>query len=291
MIRRYDFGIHPGQLLLEKREEMTFSATGAVVTQVGRDLVPQEVNEMRIVVGIGPETDPNEPAKGRLSVMFRGEPPTFYPAAENIARDAAEHLAFFYRGLRLAAFIGAFAVPETDEEIAAAIAKPVWRRIVLAEVADPIPLTTGHLRTFPNGLQVIRLVRQYNAARNAANDIDAFLNAYKVLETLYHTTGSAKAAFKTSTELREFVRQSFRVLDAPDGIAFEPTDADVDRKLEEFVEIRHSCAHLKETNAFGFVPGDRQALSVIRPQLPILTTVARRAILHHMGAGPQYYGA
>ena len=163
---------------------------------------------------------------------------------------------------------------------------PHAARANFIEANPPRRFVREHLRSVPYSLQFGRLLRQFAAAHASDNRIDAYLNTFKVVETLYHRSKlKAREALEKSDEFRRLLRRSLRAI--VDRKPQEPTDDDVTAMINRLVEVRANCAHLREHNALGYAPGDPEVTRRVEPLFEILSDTARAAIQERIDAKRQ----
>lgn len=221
----------------------------------------------------------------KLHITVSGTPEKFWPFAERVASQTVELLAFYYDGMRLlGGMVFAERIPENEEERIAIGDKPHAARANFVEAEPPRRFDRDHLRSLPHSLGLSRLLRQFAAARASDNRIDAYLNTFKVVETLYHRDrrNSTRAALGMSEEFRRLLGRSFQMV--VNGTPQEPTNDDVTAMIGRLVQVRNNCAHLREHEAFGYAPGDPEVSRRVDPLYEILSDTARAAIQERIDA-------
>lgn len=285
MKTRYTFSIELGHATLSEAVTIKFATSGDIAVQDGKAIVPLHVEGFEVEIVLEPETDERRAGEwAKLHLTVRGTPERFSPFVERVAAEVAEHLAFYYDGLRLlGGMIFAERIPENDEERTAIGDTPHAVKASFVEADPPRRFDREHLRSFPYSLGFGRLLRQFAAARASDNMIDSYLNMFKVVETLYHRGKlNAREALSRSDEFRRLLRRSFQMV--ANGTPQEPTDEDVTAMINRLVETRDNCAHLREHNSFGYAPGDPEVGSRVQRLYEILTDVARAAIQERIDA-------
>jgi hypothetical protein len=282
---RYTFTIELGHSVLAEAISIKFATNGDIAVQEGKAIVPLHVENFEVEIILEPETDERRAGEwAKLHVTVRGTPEKFSPFVERVAAEVAEHLAFYYDGLRLlGGMIFAERIPENEEERAAIGDTPHSVKASFIEADPPRSINREHLRSFPYSLGFGRLLRQFAAARASDNTIDSYLNMFKVVETLYHR-GKLKArdALNQSEEFRRLLRGSFQMV--VNGKPEEPTEEDVTAMIDRLVKTRDNCAHLREHNSFGYAPGDPEVGGRVQRLYEILTDTARAAIHERIDA-------
>ncbi|OWV29964.1 methylamine utilization protein MauJ [Halomonas campaniensis] len=105
----------------------------------------------------------------------------------------------------------------------------------------------------------MRLLAQFNDAAADESPIKRFLGFFRILESLF--SGSKKEPLKAAFKKSEKLRRNFEKL-FPDG-KFEAF-------VDEVVDVRHRCAHLKLDKSFGYAPIDPKIDEEVRPYLGAL---------------------
>lgn len=285
MKTKFTFTVELGHTELNERAEVTFATNGEIAVSEGKAIVPLHVEGFDVSIALEPETrEPRAGEWGKLHITVNGTPEKLWPFAERVAAQTVEMLAFYYDGMRLlGGMVFAERIPENEEERAAIGDKAHAARANFIEADPPRRFNREHLRSLPFSLDLGRILRQFAAARASDNPIDAYLNMFKVVETLYHR-GKLKArdALDRSDEFKRLLRQSFQTV--VDGKPQEPTDHDVAGMIGRLVEVRDNCAHLREHNAFGYAPGDPEVQRRVEPLYEILSDTARAAIQERIDA-------
>lgn len=105
----------------------------------------------------------------------------------------------------------------------------------------------------------MRLLSQFNDAAEDKSPIKRFLGFFRILESLF--SGAKKLPLKLAFKESEKLRSNFYKL-APEG--------DFEGFVNEIVNIRHRCAHLKLDKSFGYSPIDPKVDEEVRPYLFVL---------------------
>lgn len=285
MKTKFTFTVELGRTELPEPARISFATNGEIAVVEGKAIVPLHVDGFNVDILLEPETREAHAGEwAKLHITVTGTPEKFWPFAERVAAQVIELLAFYYDGMRLlSGMVFAERIPESDEEHATIGDTPYAARANFIEADPPRRFDRAHLRSVPYSLQFGRLLRQFAAARASDNPIDAYLNMFKVVETLYHR-GKLKAreALSNNDEFRRILRGSFQTV--VDRKPQEPTDSEVTAMINRFVEVRDNCAHLREHNAFGYAPGDPEVARRVEPLFEILTDTARAAIQERMDA-------
>lgn len=105
----------------------------------------------------------------------------------------------------------------------------------------------------------MRLLSQFNDAAADENPIKQFLGFFRILESLFSGTNkeTLKDAFKKSEKLRRNFEHLF-------------SEGEFEDFVDEVVDIRHRCAHLKLEKSFGYAPIDPKIDEEVRPYLGAL---------------------
>jgi hypothetical protein len=287
----YRFSIEPGSAAITAPVTITFSASGVIGVAENDALVPRAVDSLRLELRIDPpeRTGKPDPNHGHLVLVVPGDPAEMGPFAEHLASDIGEYLAFYHEGFRvLRGAVFAKRIPENAEERSIVGDHPYAVSLKLSEVGEFGPLKREKLQLFPKSFPLQRIIRQHNVARAAASGVDRFLGMYKVIEWFYHRDEKvgAKEALKHNQEFVELLRSAYSVR-SDDKAAWEvPSDQSVFELVDELVDTRHKCAHLRESSAFGFAPHDRDVYEKVEPLYEIIIAVAQQAIHGRLTSDP-----
>jgi hypothetical protein len=114
----------------------------------------------------------------------------------------------------------------------------------------------------------IRLMAQFNETCRDASLIRQFLGFFRIIESAVEAENPKmhlKDAIKANSRLRSFFLDELQC-------------ADFDAFVENAVERRHECAHLRLGKNFGYVPNDPRLESEVRPLVPLLQALARLCV-------------
>tara|TARA_R110002124_G_scaffold249654_2_gene414757 strand:+ start:2161 stop:2970 length:810 start_codon:yes stop_codon:yes gene_type:complete len=182
------------------------------------------------------------------------------PIAHWIAQYMAQQISFQSGRFRIDySFVTCKRITETEEEEKEFGDKLYSVELHLEEVI-PTPAFDSE-RFQESALKPIdmRLLAQFNDAAADSSPIKKFLGFFRILESLF--SGSKKKPLKTAFKESDRLRRNFEKL-LPDG-KFETF-------VDEVVDVRHRCAHLKLDKSFGYAPIDPKIDEEVRPLLSAL---------------------
>jgi len=173
-------------------------------------------------------------------------------------------------------------IPQSDEEREAIKDAPYIVEAHLVEVEDVPEVRIGDIPELPGDPQVLRLIRQFNAAERARSAIDRFLGFFKVLEDLYCTGNNTMGNLERSLELFDLANE---ILRTGHGVGRRQLTRDEHNAwLGKIVMARDQCAHLRSSQGFGVAPSDPLVRTEIAPLVEELRLVAFDAIRRKMAA-------
>lgn len=158
---------------------------------------------------------------------------------------------------------------ETPEEEQAIGDASCSLKLNIIEVNSP-PVFDVAAFTTPSGRSAdLRLMAQFNEKCRDTSLIRQFLGFFRIIESVVVAENPKKMylkdAIKASTRLRRFFLDELQ-------------HADFDAFVDDAVERRHECAHLKFGKNFGYVPNDPRLEGEVRPLVPLLQALVRSCV-------------
>jgi hypothetical protein len=190
-------------------------------------------------------------------------------AANQFAAIISEKLSFQAGHFRVnGGYVITKKVAETPEEALAIGDNCCSLRLNLVEVICP-PVFDVAAFIAPSASSVdIRLMAQFNEASRDTSLIRQFLGFFRIIESVVLAENPKmflKEAIKASTRLRRYFLDELQ-------------RENFDEFVDDAVDRRHECAHLKLSKDFGYVPNDPRVESEVRPLIPLLKVLARSCI-------------
>lgn len=182
-----------------------------------------------------------------------------------IARVMLERI-FFHSGVELRLHHGVVCskriaeTPEEEEEIGD---QPHFVTLRLREII-PTPSLDLSGKIFGGPIHS-GLMAQYNETRRDISPTRKFLGFFRIIENCSYRgrkSGPLKATLRSHEGLRRYFSHTSH------------GDQTFDDFVDEIVDIRHRCAHLKLDNNFGYLSTDPEVENRITPLLPIMDALA-----------------
>lgn len=194
--------------------------------------------------------------------------------ASHLAYVLAERITFDFGAFRLLnSIVECRRIPETPEEKAVVGDNIYAFSLRLVEVKEHPVFDSREFSEKSNERLDIRLVSQYNAAKEATNSIDKFLGYFKIIESMFGRSGkSLKQSFDNSDELFNLYVQLLH-FETPEKARIAYSGF-----IEATVKTRHRCAHLRSDNKFGYTPADSGIREEVEPLLYPLERLAYLSI-------------
>lgn len=209
---------------------------------------------------------------GTVHITLPGRGEETEDLACSIAGSLAEHVTFTQGRMTInRGLISNQLLPETPEEEAEVGHGPCSLFLRLRTVPERTPFDGSLLEKVTNNA----LLRQFNAANDARSPIDRFIGLFKILEDLYGGW-PIKKALCDSKELWEIARGCLKTSKANSMVKISV--AEFEQLIDEFVNTRHQCAHLRSAVGFGISYSDIKVQSTVVPLLNPLEALARAAV-------------
>lgn len=209
---------------------------------------------------------------GKINIFLPGNNEKTKNLAYSLAMSLAEHVTFSQARIRIdGSFISNELLPETPEEEAEVGENRFSWAMQLKRVGDKVPFDSASLQRVTNN----PLIKQFNEANDAKSPVDRFIGLFKILEDLFGGQ-PVKASFKSSTELKQIALQHLQT--EVRGVTRQISEPEFEKLVDELVNTRHECAHLRSSTGFGITYGDARVQSDVEPLLVTLEMLAYEAI-------------
>jgi hypothetical protein len=210
--------------------------------------------------------------RGIINIFLPGTNTQTKDLAYSLAISLAEHISFSQARIELdGSFISSELLPETPEEEAEIGENRFSWTMQVREVLDKIPFDSNFLQKLTNN----PLLKQFNEANNAKSSVDRFIGLFKILEDLYGGH-PVKAALKSSTDFMQLALQHLKIEES--GAVRQISQTEFERLVDDLVNVRHECAHLRSSTGFGISYGDARVQSDVEPLLVPLEILAYEAV-------------
>ena len=229
-----------------------------------------EVTNILFKVRIEPEDidwRPGVTQTGKLLIKLDYGAEEARPIAMYLSQEIVERLAFDSGKIQInygAVYFEQF--PETPQEVEAVGDRPHG---VIAQLEEVLPEPTFNSEQFKSTSSKsidVRLISQFNEARDHSSTVYQFLGYFRVLESLYSKKNVViRKALKGSKELE----MNFKLV---------ITSGDFNNFVDEIVEIRNKCAHLKLGEDFGYAPIDPALKEEVEPYVVLLKDLSYQCI-------------
>lgn len=181
------------------------------------------------------------------------------PVADFLVRQIVERIAFTSGNISIWGSIYCELLPETPEEVESVGDKPHTVFMHLEEVIDnSSSFDSKQFQELSEKPLDVRLLSQFNDACNEPSTVYQFIGFYRILESLYSGSKeyvrSMKKVFKSSKQLRMIFEKAFE-------------QGEFDNFIEEIVDIRHECSHLRLEAGFGYAPNDPRIKERVEPYI------------------------
>lgn len=210
--------------------------------------------------------------RGKINIFLPGNNEQTKDLAYSLAISMAEHISFSQGRIKLdGSFISNELLPETPEEEAEVGENRFSWTTQVREVRDKVPFDSAAIQKLTNN----PLVKQFNEANDAKSPVDRFIGLFKILEDLYGGR-PVRALFKSSAELKQLALQHLEIEEG--GATRHISQAEFEKLVDDLVNTRNECAHLRRSTGFGITHGDARVQSDVVPLLVPLEILAYEAI-------------
>lgn len=224
----------------------------------------RSIEKLEFLVRIAPSDTKPEPGVdqvGSLFITLPGSQSETKAFAYQLAANLTDRITFQSGDFRTQyGYVTCKRIPENKQEEEEFGDKLYSIEFVLTEVLAPEPFDSVAFVQPPTQSVHLGLVSQYNETKRDSSPIRQFLGFFRILESLYHSQDEKKTlkqALGSSSELK----QVYTLL---------VDNENFDAFIENIVDIRHRCAHLKLQKGFGYVPADPAIGVEVQPYLPLL---------------------
>jgi hypothetical protein len=258
-------------------EDLKFEKTctyGVTVTpeQAEHFGLPLQGFEAEVTVGPDEEKHGFIKQRGKIHITLPGNGEQTKDLAYSIAFTLAEYVTFTQARIELdGSFISNELLPETPEEEAEVGENRFSWTLQIREVGEKIPFDHASLQRLTNS----PLIKQFNEANKAKSPVDRFIGLFKILEDSYGGQ-PVKASFKNSPELKQIAFQHLRITES--GTTRAMSQAEFEKLVDDLVNTRHECAHLRSSTGFGITYGDARVDSDVEPLLASLEVLAYEVV-------------
>ncbi len=194
----------------------------------------------------------------------------------NITHNIVQRISFEYGNFELfGGFICCKLIPETEEE-EQDIGENMYNvQMRLEEVTGDSQFDAAKFQNSQIVHADISLLAQFNHAKNAKHPIDKFLSFFKILE-FQNPKKNKKVGIATVLKANNSLISIFCEIF---GIKEDPQKKDIFNEfIDNIVEARHQCAHLKADNNFGYSPIDSRISDEVLPYLSQLEMLTRETV-------------
>lgn len=266
---RWQFFFEYEDLKFEKTHNYSMQITKEHAEAFG---LPAQEFESKVTIEPEEEKHGSIRQRGKMNIILPGNNEQTKDLAYSLAINLAEHITFSQGRIEIiGSFISNELLPETPEEEAEVGENRFSITMQVKEVPDKVSFNSAALQRVTNN----PLVKQFNEAKNAKSPVDRFIGLFKILEDLYGGQ-PVKASFKGSTELKQIALQHLEIEDS--GATRQISEAEFEKLVDDLVNTRHECAHLRSSTGFGITYGDTRVQSEVEPLLIPLETLAYEAV-------------
>lgn len=155
-------------------------------------------------------------------------------------------------------------IPDNDEEKARLGDTPHGCVMRVEEMPNPVNINVELLNKIDKFYPTLRLISQFNAGNASSSPIAKYLNYFKIIEDSYYKgKGKLKECLKAQQEL-------IKIIEGIEITRKDPKDPTKKKKykftnssqiIEDMVDLRDNCAHLRTKNNFGYAESDIRSLS------------------------------
>ena len=229
---------------------------------------------------------------GMLRLLLPGRQEETEKLALWLVHNVAEQISFHHGHLKVhGGLVTGEHLPETPEEEEELGEGRYFANAHLEEVLPTPTFEGGSLRIVTGDPEINQAMRQHNAALRSVNPVDRYLGLFRVLEDLLASESKNRklaAALKASRTLYDvgYAELTKAVGDSRRQLTRDEFNALVD----QLVEVRDHCAHLRTKQGLGIPHGDPRVSSEIEPLLEPLRTlcygVVQQKLLAHPAEAP-----
>ncbi len=213
---------------------------------------------------------------GKINIYLPGDNEKTKNLAYTLASGLAQQITFTQGRIKIdGSLVSNELIPETPEEEKELGENRFSWTMHFTEVPDKLPFDSSSLQNVTSN----PLIRQFNDANDAKSPIDRFIGLFKILEDLYDGQ-PLKATFKSSNELNRLALQHIKMEEL--GTVRPISQAEFEKLVDDLVDTRHQCAHLRSSTGFGITYGDARVQCVVEPLLIPLEMLAYEAVKENL---------
>jgi hypothetical protein len=263
----------------------------ATITKEDAEKFGLPAQEFDAEINIEPEEEKHGAVnqRGEIHILLPGNNEQTKDLAYSLADSLTQHITFSLGKIVINwSFVSNELIGETPEEIAELGENRFSWTMSVVEVPDKTSFSEFSLQKLTNN----KYIKQFNEANNANNPIDRFIGLFKILEDLYGLTPlkpafikptkkkgkkqDLKPSLKSSDELNQIALQNIKIEN--NGKIRPINQAEFEKLVDDLVDTRHECAHLRSSTGFGITYGDARIKSEVEPLLVALETLAFEAV-------------
>ena len=209
--------------------------------------------------------------RGRIKILLPGYKET-KDLAYSLATGLEQEITFSQRRIDIIwSFVSNELIPETPQEKEEIGENRFSWTMQMVNVPEKVPFDSTSVQKITSNL----LIGQFNQANDAKNPIDRFIGLFKILEDLYGGH-PLKTSFKNSVVLSRLALQ--HIEKGRQETKRRISKPEFEKLVDDLVDTRHQCAHLRSSVDFGIAYGDSRVQSEVEPLLIPLEILAWEAI-------------
>jgi hypothetical protein len=208
----------------------------------------------------------------KISILAPGKILEFETKAHSLARYICNYIEKEFGSCVFKGLARANEIPETQEEKGGTRTGLITLQMeyCIAKGIQKTELSESKIKRFWSNRKALNALAE---AKRETKIIDRYAKFYKVIEFLYiRRKGKAKEVLKSSSISNDMLNIISR---------FPPIyqQKSADKIIDEMVEARHKCNHLKEK--FGYSSDEIQDLAEVSSLLPVIEEIAAYALEKH----------
>lgn len=172
-------------------------------------------------------------------------------------------------------------IPENNEEKARLGNAPHGCVMRVEEIPNPVNINEELLSKIDRFYPTLRLISQFNAGEASSSPIAKYLNYFKIIEDSYYKgRGKLKECLKGQDDL-------IKIIEGIEITRKDPEDPTKKKKykltnpsiiIDDMVNLRDNCAHLRTKNNFGYAESDIRNLSKLSEYSKLVRCITRSII-------------
>lgn len=205
---------------------------------------------------------------GKINIFLPGSNVETENLAYSLAQSLEQQITFHQSKIKIiGSFISNELIPETKEEEEELGENRFSWTIQVQEVPPEVSFDGSLTNKLTNNPLLI----QFNTANEAQNPIDKFIGLFKILEDSFGGQ-PIKVSFRNSINLQQIALRCIKIKEK--NIVRAITQAEFEKLVDDLVDTRHQCTHLRSTNNFGITYGDTRVNEIVKPLLIPLEILA-----------------